>query len=49
MGCKAFVSEKEYCKTNIEKKYAEVVGMLKYYFSLKDYHLDKFVKLKDIL
>ena len=49
MGCKTFVSEKEYCKTNIEKKYAEVVSMLKSYFNLENYHLEKFVKLKDIL
>lgn len=49
MGCKTFVSEKEYCKTNIERKYNEVISMLKSYFNLRDYHLSKFVKLKDIL
>ena len=49
MGCKTFVSEREYCKSNIEKKYSEVVSMLKSYFNLENYHLEKFVKLRDIL
>ena len=36
-------------KNAFEKKYSEVVSMLKSYFNLENYHLEKFVKLKDIL
>lgn len=49
MGCKTFVGEKEYCKTNIEKKHSETVRMLMTYFNLWEYNLEKFVELKDIL